>query len=50
MSAKTQSTFLGFALAYFGMMPWFAAAEPCRHVGGSILTDFLQPASCAALS
>lgn len=45
MSAKTQSTFLWVALACFGMMPGFATAE-CRHVGGGILTDFLQPASC----
>jgi hypothetical protein len=47
MNAKTQSTFLGVALACFGMMPGFAAAQSCRHVGGGILTDFLQPTACS---
>jgi hypothetical protein len=47
MNTKTLSTTVAGALACFGMIPGFAAAEPCRQVGGAVLTNFLQPASCA---
>jgi hypothetical protein len=41
-----------FALSGAGMclgaVPGLADAERCRHVGGGVLTNFLQPDDCAA--
>ena len=36
------------ALTCLGAIPGLADAEPCRHVGGGVLTNFLQPADCAS--
>jgi hypothetical protein len=49
MNTKTLAviTFSG-ALTCLSGMPGSADAEPCRHVGGGVLTNFLQPADCAS--
>lgn len=49
MDIKTLTTVVALsgALTCLSAMPQLANAEPCRHVGGGILTNFLQPASCS---
>jgi hypothetical protein len=39
---------LSGAAMCFGAVPGLADAGHCRHVGGGVLTNFLQPADCAA--
>jgi hypothetical protein len=34
--------------ALLGVTPALADADHCRHVGGGVLTNFLQPADCPA--
>jgi len=48
MNTKTLAKLLAFsgAAMCLGTMPGFADAGQCRHVGGSILTNFLRPADC----
>lgn len=50
MNTKTLTKLLAFSgtAVCLGAMPGFADAGHCRHVGGGVLTNFLQPADCAA--
>jgi hypothetical protein len=48
MKALAKLAALSSAAMCLGVPPGFADAEHCRHVGGSVLTNFLQPADCAA--
>jgi hypothetical protein len=50
MNTKTLAKLLAFtgAAMCLGAMPGLADKENCRHVGGGVLTNFLQPADCAA--
>ena len=48
MRRKTLATLLTFsgALTCLATIPGFADAAQCRHVGGGVLTNFLQPGDC----
>jgi hypothetical protein len=50
MNTKTMAKLIAFsgAAMWLGAVPGLADAEHCRHVGGGVLTNFLQPADCAA--
>ena len=50
MNVKTLAELLAFsaAIGCAAATPGFAAAGHCRHVGGGILTNFLQKADCGS--
>ena len=49
MDTKTVTKLLAIsvALTCLTTMPGFADSGHCRHVGGGVLTNFLQPGDCA---
>jgi hypothetical protein len=49
MNLKTLAMLLAIsgAAMFLGAMPGLADKGECRHVGGSILTNFLRPADCS---